>query len=105
MEKSNKLRQEFSEYARNCFLSRRPSSKSDFLIGQSAADSYVSFVEVDKLFSYNPEKWKDIRSIFDIDSSETIKEIYLELVGNKDFNEVDSQQASLYFREGVARWL
>ena len=103
MEKSNKLRQEFIEYARSCFLSRRPSSKSDFIIGQTAADSYVSFVEVDKLFSYNPEKWKDIRSIYDIDSSERIKEIYLELVGDDEFNKVDSQQASQYFRSNAIK--
>ena len=103
MEKSNKLRQEFIEYARSCFLSRRPSSKSDFIIGQTAADSYVSFVEVDKLFSYNPEKWKDIRSIFDIDSSERIKEIYLELVGDDEFNKIDSQQASQYFRSNAIK--
>ena len=103
MEKSNKLRQEFIEYARSCFLSRRPSSKSDFIIGQTAADSYVSFVEVDKLFSYNPEKWKDIRSIFDIDSSERIKEIYLELIEDNDFNKVDSQQASQYFRSNAIK--
>ena len=103
MANSNDLRQEFIEYARNCILSRRPSSKSDFIIGQTAADSYVSFVEVDKLFSYNPEKWKDIRSIFDIDSSERIKEIYLELVGDDEFNKVDSQQASQYFRSNAIK--
>lgn len=103
MEKSNNLRQEFIEYARNCILSRRPSGKSDFIIGQSAADSYVSFVEVDKLFSYNPEKWKDIRSIFDIDSSERIKKIYLELVGEDEFNKVDNQQPSQYFRSNAIK--
>ena len=97
------LRHEFINYARNCILSRRPSSKSDFIIGQSAADSYVSFVEVDKLFSYNPEKWKDIKSIFDIDSSERIKEIYLELVGDDKFNMVDNQQPSQYFRSNAIK--
>lgn len=103
MTKSMDLRHEFINYARNCILSRRPSSKSDFIIGQSAADSYVSFVEVDKLFSYNPEKWKDIRSIFDIDSSERIKEIYLELVGDDKFNMVDNQQPSQYFRSNAIK--
>lgn len=103
MEESNKLRQEFIEYARNCILSRRPSDRSDFTIGQTAADSYVSFVEVDKLFSYNPEKWKDIKSIFDIDSSERIKEIYLELIGDNEFNKVDCQQASQYFRSNAIK--
>ena len=103
MEKSNNLRQEFIEYAKNCILSRRPSSKSDFIIGQNAADSYVLFLEVDKLFSYNPEQWKDIRSIFDIDSSERIKEIYLELVGDDEFNKVDNQQPSQYFRSNAIK--
>ena len=103
MTNSKKLRQEFIEYTRNCILSRRPSDKSEFTIGRTAADSYVSFVEVDKLFSYNPEKWKDIKSIFDIDSSEKIKEIYLELVGDKEFNKVDCLQASQYFRSNALK--
>ena len=103
MTKSMDLRHEFINYSRNCILSRRPSSKSDFIIGQSAADSYVSFVEVDKLFSYNPEKWKDIKSIFDIDSSERINEIYLELVGDDKFNMVDNQQPSQYFRSNAIK--
>ena len=75
MNKNNphSLKQEFTEYARTCILSRRPSDKDSFVIGRSAADRYVLFVEVDKLFSYNPEKWKDINSILDIDSSEKNK--------------------------------
>ncbi|MCI7378993.1 MAG: AAA family ATPase [Bacteroidales bacterium] len=103
MTNSKNLKQEFIEYTRNCILSRRPSDKSEFTIGRTAADSYVSFVEVDKLFSYNPEKWKDIKSIFDIDSSEKIKEIYLELVGDKEFNKVDCLQASQYFRSNALK--
>ena len=103
MTNSKNLKQEFIEYTRNCILSRRPSDKSEFTIGRTAADSYVSFVEVDKLFSYNPERWKDIKSIFDIDSSEKIKEIYLELVGDKEFNKVDCLQASQYFRSNALK--
>ena len=104
MANSNELKHEFIEYTRNCILSRRPSNKSDFLIGQTAAVSYVSFVEVDKLFSYNPEKWKDIKSIFDIDSSERIKEIYLDLIGDSEFNIVDTQQSSQYFRSNALKY-
>ena len=103
MANSNDLKQKFKEYARNCILSRRTSDWSDFTIGQSAAESYASFVEVDKLFSYNPEKWKDIKSIFDIDSSERIKEIYLELIGDDEFNKVDCRQASQYFRSNAIK--
>ena len=104
MANSNDLKHEFIEYIRNCILSRRPSNKSDFLIGQTAADSYVSFVEVDKLFSYNPEKWKDIKSIFDIDSSERIKEIYLELIVDNEFKIVDTQQSSQYLRSNALKY-
>ena len=104
MANSNDLKHEFIEYTRNCILSRRPSNKSDFLIGQTAAVSYVSFVEVDKLFSYNPEKWKEIKSIFDIDSSERIKEIYLDLIGDREFNIVDTQQSSQYFRSNALKY-
>lgn len=103
MANSNDLKHEFIEYTRNCILSRRPSNKSDFLIGQTAAVSYVSFVEVDKLFSYNPEKWKDIKSIFDIDSSERIKEIYLDLIGDSEFNIVDTQLSSQYYRSNAIK--
>lgn len=103
MANSNDLKHEFIEYTRNCILSRRPSNKSDFLIGKTATDSYVSFVEVDKLFSYNPEKWKDIKSIFDIDSSERIKEIYLDLIGDSEFNIVDTQQSSQYYRSNALK--
>ena len=103
MANSDDLKHEFIEYTRNCILSRRPSNKSDFLIGETAADSYVSFVEVDKLFSYNPEKWKDIKSIFDIDSSERIKEIYLDLIGDSEFNIVDTQQSSQYYRSNALK--
>ena len=103
MTNPNILKQEFIEYARTCILSRRPSNKENFVIGRSAADSYVSFVEVDKLFSYNPEKWKAINSIFDIDSSERIKEIYLELVSDSEFNRIDSQEASQYFRSNAIK--
>lgn len=103
MSNSDKLKYEFKEYARNCILSRRPANKTDFIIGRTAADSYISFVEVDKLFSYNPEKWQNIKTIFDIESSERIKEIYLELVNDEDFNKVDSEGASQYFRSNAIK--
>lgn len=88
MANSDKLKQEFIEYTRTCILSRRPSDKTNFIIGRTAADSYVSFVEVDKLFSYNPSKWASIKTIFDIDSSERIMQIYMELVNDEKFNQV-----------------
>ena len=103
MANSDKLKQEFIEYTRTCILSRRPSDKTKFILGSTAADSYVSFVEVDKLFSYNPSKWASIKTIFDIDSSERIMQIYMELVNDEKFNQVDTQSTSQYFRSNAIK--
>ena len=69
----NNLRKEFQEYVYSCVLSMRPANKTEVIIGRSAAESYLSFVEVDKLFSYNPARWKHIESIFNIDSSTIVR--------------------------------
>lgn len=99
----NKLRKEFQEYVYSCVLSRRPANKTEVIIGRSAAESYLSFVEVDKLFSYNPARWKHIESIFDIDSSKEIMEIFKELMNDETFVRVDGEGASQYFRSNALK--
>ena len=68
------IKEQFRTYLSNCVQTRRQTGKS-FIIGRTAVDSYVSFVEADKLFDYNPDEWRDIDSIFDITSSEKILQI------------------------------
>ena len=99
----NNLRKEFQEYVYSCVLSRRPANKTEVIIGRSAAESYLSFVEVDKLFSYNPTRWKHIVSIFDIDSSKEIMEIFKELMNDEAFVRVDGEGASQYFRSNALK--
>lgn len=99
----NKLRKEFQEYVYSCVLSRRPANKTEVIIGRSAAESYLSFVEVDKLFSYNPARWKHIESIFDIESSKEIMEIFKELMNDETFVRVDGEGASQYFRSNALK--
>lgn len=98
-----KLEKEFVEYINTCVLSRRPANKTEFIIGKTAADSYISFVKPNKLFSYNPSKWSHIKSIFEISSSEKIHEIITELFNDDDFSKVDNEGTSQYFRSNAIK--
>lgn len=100
---TNNLRKEFQDYVNSCVLSRRPANKADIIIGRTAAESYLSFVEVDKLFSYNPARWKHIKSIFNIDSSKEIMEIFKELMNDETFVKVDAEGTSQYFRSNALK--
>ena len=100
---SENLEKEFREYIKGCVLSRRPVNKTDFIIGGSAAESYISFVKPDKLFSYNPAKWTHVKNIFDIKSSEKILGIINELFTDDDFNKVDNEGSSQYFRSNAIK--
>ena len=100
---SETLEKAFREYIKGCVLSRRPVNKTDFIIGGSAAESYISFVKPDKLFSYNPAKWAHVKNIFDIKSSEKILEIIKELFTDDEFNKVDNEGTSQYFRSNAIK--
>lgn len=100
---SETLEKAFREYIKGCVLSRRPVNKTDFIIGGSAAESYISFVKPDKLFSYNPAKWAHVKNIFDIKSSEKILEIINELFTDDEFNKVDNEGSSQYFRSNAIK--
>ena len=103
MTNSETLENEFREYIKGCVLSRRPTNKADFIKGKNAAESYICFVRPDKLFSYNPTKWAHVKDIFDIDSSERVYEIIKELFIDAEFNKVDNEGSSQYFRSNAIK--
>lgn len=103
MTNSETLENEFRDYIKGCVLSRRPANKTDIIIGKNAAESYISFVKPDKLFSYNPTKWAHIKDIFDIDSSERVYEIIKGLFTDAEFNKVDNEGSSQYFRSNAIK--
>lgn len=103
MTNSETLENEFRDYIKGCVLSRRPANKTDIIIGKNAAESYISFVKPDKLFSYNPTKWAHIKDIFDIDSSERVYEIIKGLFTDAGFNKVDNEGSSQYFRSNAIK--
>ena len=96
------IKEQFRTYLSNCVQTRRQTGKS-FIIGRTAVDSYVSFVEADKLFDYAPEEWKTIDSIFDITSSETILQITEKLFSDERFKAKDSGESSQYYRSNAIK--
>ena len=67
------IKSEFKYYLANVARSSRRTSEG-FNLGRTAVDSFLSFIEPNKLFDYNPEKWSHIASLYDITDPVEIKE-------------------------------
>ena len=96
------IKEQFREYLANCVQTRRQTGNT-FIIGRTTVDSYVSFVEVDKLFDYAPEKWQKISSIYDITSSNEILDIIEVLLNDDSFKTKDTAESSQYFRSNAIK--
>jgi len=94
----NKIKEEFKFFLENVSRSNSKKESGDNLInlGPSAVSSYLLFIEVEKLFDYNPEKWKHIESLYDITDSNTIKSIVDNLLEDDAFIERDKNDNSKY---------
>ena len=78
------IKSEFKYYLANVARSARRTSDG-FNLGRTAIDSFMSFLEANKLFDYNPEKWSHIESMYDITSPEEVKQIADELLNDEAF--------------------
>ena len=85
------IKSEFRYYLANVARSARRTSEG-FNLGKTAVDSFLTFIEPDRLFDYNPEKWKQIESMYDITSPEDVKNIADELLSDKAFLEHDNKK-------------
>lgn len=85
----NIIKSEFKYYLANVARSARRTSEG-FNLGRTAVDSFLSFIEADKLFDYAPEKWKHIDSIYDITIPAEVKQIADALLNDKTFLEHDN---------------
>ena len=83
------IKSEFKYYLANVARSARRTSEG-FNLGRTAVDSFLSFLEPNKLFDYNPEKWSHIASLYDITDPVEIKLIADDLLGDKSFIEHDN---------------
>ena len=82
-EKSNreKIESEFKNYLKNIARSKQTGKK----LKDSSISSYLLFLKPEKLFDYNPQKWSNIESIYDITSLDKINEILQTLLKDPVF--------------------
>ena len=83
------VKSEFKYYLANVARTARRTSEG-FNLGRTAVDSFLSFLEPDKLFDYNPEKWGHIESLYDITDPVLIKQIANDLLSDQSFLKHDN---------------
>ena len=91
MDSRDRIKAEFKYYLANVARSARRTSDG-FNLGRTAVDSFLSFIEADRLFDYAPEKWSNIKSIYDITTPDKVKQIADALLNDKAFLEHDNSK-------------
>lgn len=94
MDKENlreQVKSQFKYYLFNVARSARRTSEG-FNLGKTAVDSFMSFLEANRLFDYNPEKWSHIESMYDITNPEKVKQIADDLLNDKAFIKHDNEK-------------
>ena len=76
-----KVEEEFKYYLTSIARSKKTGEK----LKPSSISSYLIFIKCDKLFDYNPTKWKQIESIYDISSLDEINRILSTLLNDPEF--------------------
>ena len=83
------IKSEFKYYLANVARSARRTSDG-FNLGRTAVDSFLSFLEVERLFDYSPGKWSHIESMYDITNPKEVKQIADILFNDPDFTKHDN---------------
>ena len=85
------IKAEFKYYLANVARSARRTSEG-FNLGRTAVDSFLSFIEPERLFDYNPVKWDYIKSMYDILNPDDVKKISNELLNDPSFLKHDNEK-------------
>ena len=88
-ENINIIKSEFKYYLANVARSARRTSEG-FNLGKTAVDSYLAFIEPNRLFDYNPTKWSHIKSMYDFTNPMEVKQIADNLLNDELFLEHDN---------------
>lgn len=84
-ENRQKIKEEFTYFLSKVAKSSRFSKESGDSLGESSISSYLLFIEPERLFDYNPEKWKSISSMYDITDPSIVDDIQSKLLQDKEF--------------------
>lgn len=78
------IKTEFKYYLENIARSARRTEEG-FNLKPTAVGSFMLFLEPEKLFDYNPQKWSHIKSIYDISTSADVNRLVTDLFSDKEF--------------------
>lgn len=91
MDSRQRTKEEFTYYLSNIARSSRRTDKG-FNLQPTAVQSFLAFLEVDRLFDYNPEIWKHIKSMYDITVPNEVENIADILLNDEEFTKHDNEK-------------
>lgn len=91
MDSRQRIKEEFTYYLSNIARSSRRTDKG-FNLQPTAVQSFLAFLEVDRLFDYKPEIWKHIKSMYDITVPNEVENIADTLLNDKEFTKHDNDK-------------
>lgn len=91
MDSRQRIKEEFTYYLSNIARSSRRTGKG-FNLQPTAVQSFLAFLEVDRLFDYNPEIWKHIKSMYDITVPNEVENIADILLSDEEFTKHDNEK-------------
>lgn len=89
MDSRKKIKEEFTYYLSNIVRSSRR-TENGFNLQPTAVQSFLTFLEVDRLFDYNREIWKHIKSMYDITVPNEVENIADTLLNDEEFTKCDN---------------
>ena len=91
MDSKQRIKEEFTYYLSNIARSSRRTDKG-FNLQPTAVQSFLAFLEVDRLFDYKPEIWKHIKSMYDITVPNEVENIADTLLNDEEFAKHDNDK-------------
>ena len=91
MDSKQRIKEEFTYYLSNIARSSRRTDKG-FNLQPTAVQSFLAFLEVDRLFDYNPGIWQHIKSMYDITSHTKVENIADTLLNDEDLIKHDREK-------------
>lgn len=98
-------KERFLKYLQTCVKSTRSTDTNPLFLAGNAPKDYVRFLEPDRLFDYNPSKWKSKGSLYDITDYDEAKEIFDELISDDDFRERDRNDNSGWRKGAISHYV
>ena len=91
MDSRQRIKEEFTYYLSNIARSSRRTDKG-FNLQPTAVQSFLAFLEVDRLFDYKLEIWKHIKSMYDITIPNEVEDIADTLLNDEEFAKHDNDK-------------